>query len=153
MDPKKLTERAQDAILAAQRLAEGAHNPQIEPEHVLIALLDQAEGVVPQVLDRLDANKTALRAELPSQVDKLPKAYGGQLHASGRFNTAFNSAKEEAERLKDDFISTEHLLLGVLDSGGAAQRLLAQRGVDKDKVLAALVQIRGNQRVTSQNPE
>src|SRR4051794_41014401 len=117
MDPKKLTERAQDAILAAQRLTEGAHNPQLEPEHVLIALLDQAEGVVPQVLDRLDVNTSALRAELQSEVDKLPKAYGGQLHASGRFNTTFNRAKEEAERLKDEYISTEHLLLGVLDAG------------------------------------
>jgi ATP-dependent Clp protease ATP-binding subunit ClpB len=154
MDANKLTERAQDAILAAQRLAEGANNPQLEPEHLLLALLDQREGVVPQVLQRLNVNMPAVRAELQAEVDRAPKQFGGgQLHASPRFQTAYTRAREEAERLKDDYISVEHLLLGVMDVDGAAKRILGSRGVDKDKILAALVQVRGNQRVTSQNPE
>src|SRR5437588_5380698 len=113
MDPNKLTERAQEAILASQRLAEGAHNPQLEPEHLLVALLEQREGLIPQLFERLDVDTTALRAELQTELDRLPRAYGGQLHASGRFNTVFNKARDEAERLKDEYVSTEHLLLGL----------------------------------------
>src|SRR5581483_10991684 len=148
MDPNKLTERAQEAILGAQRLAEAAHNPQLEPEHLLLALVQQPEGLIPQLLERLNVNIPALRAELQAQVDKLPKQYGGQLYASSRFNQLFNSAKAEADRLKDEYISAEHFLIAAAEMG-----LLRSRGVDKDKVLAALVQVRGNQRVTSQNPE
>src|SRR5439155_851738 len=82
MDANKLTERAQEAILAAQRLAEGANNPQLEPEHVLLALVDQREGVVPRVLERLNVNMPALRAELGQELARLPKQFGaGQLHA------------------------------------------------------------------------
>jgi ATP-dependent Clp protease ATP-binding subunit ClpB len=153
MDANKLTERAQEAVLAAQRLAEAAQSPQLEPEHLLAALLDQPEGIVPTVLERLNVNLTALGAELQSELSRLPKQQGGQLYASSRFNTAFNRAKDEAARLKDEYISVEHLLLGVVEAGGTAQRLLNARGIDRDKVLAALVQVRGNQRVTSQNPE
>jgi ATP-dependent Clp protease ATP-binding subunit ClpB len=155
MDVNRLTERAQEAVLAAQRLAESANHPQLEPEHLLVALIDQREGVVAQMLERLDVNAAALRAELQRELDRLPRAYGGQLHASGRLNGVFNKATSEAERLRDEYISTEHLLLGIVDPqvGGAAQRLLAARGVDPNAALAAMVQIRGNQRVTSQHPE
>jgi ATP-dependent Clp protease ATP-binding subunit ClpB len=153
MDASKLTERAQEAILAAQRLAEGANNPQVEPEHVLLALVDQREGVVPRVLERLDVNMAALRAELAQELARLPKQYGGQTYGSSRLNQALTRAREEAERLKDEYVSVEHLLLGLIEVEGAAKRALAARGVDRDKLLAALVQVRGNQRVTSQNPE
>ncbi|HEY3110491.1 MAG TPA: Clp protease N-terminal domain-containing protein, partial [Chloroflexota bacterium] len=153
MDANKLTERAQEAILAAQRLAEGANNPQVEPEHVLLALVDQREGVAPRVLERLNVNMAALRAELAQELDRLPRQYGGQIYGSSRLNQALTRAREEAERLKDEYVSVEHLLLGLIEVEGAARRLLAARGVDRDKLLAALVQVRGNQRVTSQNPE
>jgi ATP-dependent Clp protease ATP-binding subunit ClpB len=155
MDPNRLTERAQEAVLAAQRLAESANHPQVEPEHLLVALIEQPEGVVAQMLERLNVNRGALRAELQRELDRLPRAYGGQLSASGRLNGVFNRARAEAERLKDEYLSAEHLLLGIVDPqvGGAAQRLLAARGVDPNTALAAMVQIRGNQRVTSQNPE
>src|SRR5205823_6455565 len=111
MDPNKLTEKAQEAVLAAQRLAEEAHNPQLDPEHLLLALVRQHEGLVPQLLERLNVNVPALRAELESQLAKLSKQYGGQLRASGRFNQLFNAAKDEAQRLKDEYVSTEHFLI------------------------------------------
>ena len=155
MDAKKMTERAQEAILGAQRLAEESHHPQVEPEHLLSALIDQHEGIAPQVLERLNINIPALRADIHAELERLAKTFGGQLHASSRFNTAFNRARAEAERLKDEFVSVEHLLLGIADSavGGASQRILSARGIDRDKILGVLVRIRGNQRVTSQNPE
>jgi ATP-dependent Clp protease ATP-binding subunit ClpB len=155
MDPNKLTDRAREALLNAQNLAESANNPQLEPEHLLLALLDQSDGVVAQMLGRMNVNATALRAEVQREVERLPKAFGGQLNASGRMNGVLSKAKSEADRLRDEYVSVEHLLLGLVDPqvGGAAQRLLAARGVDPNTALAAMVQLRGNQRVTSQNPE
>jgi ATP-dependent Clp protease ATP-binding subunit ClpB len=155
MDPNKLTDRAREALLSAQNLAESANNPQLEPEHLLLALLDQSDGVVAQMLGRMNVNASALRAEVQREVERLPRAFGGQLNASGRMNGVLNKAKGEADRLRDEYVSVEHLLLGLVDPqvGGAAQRILAARGVDSNTALAAMVQIRGNQRVTSQNPE
>src|SRR5262245_1495175 len=154
MDANRLTERAQEVILAAQRLADEANNPQLEPEHLLLALVDQREGVVPRLLERLNVNMPALRAELGQELARLPKQFGGgQLYASSRLNQVLARARGEAERLKDEYLSVEHLLLGLVDGDGAARRILSARGVDRDKVLGALVQVRGNQRVTSQNPE
>ncbi len=155
MDAKRMTERAQEAVLDAQRLAEEAHHPQVEPEHLLSALIDQRDGIASQLLERLNINIPALKADLQTELGRQAKTFGGQLHASGRFNTAFNRARAEAERLKDEYVSVEHLLLGLADQsvGGATQRILQARGIDRDKILGVLVQIRGNQRVTSQNPE
>src|SRR4051794_30470628 len=107
MDANKLTERAQEAVLAAQRLAEGANNPQLEPEHLLLALLDQRDGVVPTLLERVGVDVNALRAELQQEAGRLPRQFGGggQLHASPRFSQAFNRASDEAQRLKDEYVS------------------------------------------------
>src|SRR5258708_5320085 len=116
MDANKLTERAQDAILAAQRLAEGANNPQLEPEHLLLTLVEQRDGVVPRILERLNVSMPALRAELGQELARLPKQFGaGHLYASARFNQVLARAREDAERLKDEYLSVEHLLLGLVE--------------------------------------
>src|SRR5688572_32781249 len=107
MDPNKLTDRAREALLSAQNVAEAANNPQLEPEHLLVALLDQSDGVVAQMLGRMNVNTTALRAELQRELDRLPKAYGGSLNALGRMNGVLNKARIEADRLSDECCSVD----------------------------------------------
>jgi ATP-dependent Clp protease ATP-binding subunit ClpB len=153
MNPNKLTEKAQEAIVAAQSAAEERQHNQIEPEHLLLVLLTQAESVPAQIVLKLGGSPAALADQTRVELDKLPKVYGGHLVTSPRLNRVLSMAQTEADRLKDDYVSTEHLLMGLADVEGAAGRILKQAGVDKDRVLQALVQIRGSQRVTSQTPE
>ncbi len=155
MDIQKFTERAQEALVQAQRATEANSQQQVEPEHVLHVLLQAADSVPAEVVRKLDAKPEALASEVERELDKLPKVYGGQMYLSQRLRTVLTNAQREAERLKDDFVSTEHLLLAMADEAetGAAGRILRNNGISKERVLQALTQIRGNQRVTSQNPE
>ncbi len=152
----KLTEKAQEAVLAAQEVAQSDQNSQIEPEHLMHALLTQGEGVVPQIFSTLGANPEMLSQQFKGEIDRLPKAYGAtaQVAVSPRLARVLDSATRQAASLHDDFISTEHLLLALMENaGGATERILRATGINRDAVLRALTQIRGNQRVTSQNPE
>jgi ATP-dependent Clp protease ATP-binding subunit ClpB len=152
----KFTEKAQEAILAAQESVVSKQQSQLEPEHILAALLAQDGGVVPQVFLKLNQNPSALLAEAEAEVDKLPHlASPGQASLSGRAQTVLVRASEEAGKLKDEYVSTEHLLLAMLDPklGGGVERIFRAHNVARDRVLAVLKEIRGNQRVTDQNPE
>ncbi|MBI4789414.1 MAG: ATP-dependent chaperone ClpB [Chloroflexi bacterium] len=152
----KLTEKAQEAVLAAQELAQSSQNSQIEPEHLMYALLTQGEGVVPQIFSTLGANPEMLAQQFKGEIDRMPKAYGAtsQLALGPRLGRVLDNATKQASNLRDEFVSTEHLLLALMDNaGGATERILRSTGVNRDVVLRALTQIRGNQRVTSQNPE
>ena len=151
----KLTEKAQEAIVAAQRLAEERHNTQVEPEHLLRALAAQDGGVVPAVLEKLGVQPSAVLDQLKSSLDRLARASGpSQISISPRFRRVFEAAGAEAERLKDDYVSTEHLLIAIAqDRDGAAGRTLAAAGVTSDAIYRALVDVRGSQRVTDPNPE
>jgi ATP-dependent Clp protease ATP-binding subunit ClpB len=156
MNINKYTEKAQEAIIGAQQLAERQNHSQIEPEHLLLTLVEQPEGIVPSVVQKLNANPREIASALGAELAKLPQAYGGaQPGLSARLRAVTNAAEQEAERLKDEYVSTEHLLLGIAAEGGraAAARLLAQRGVTKESILQALASVRGSQRVTDQNPE
>jgi ATP-dependent Clp protease ATP-binding subunit ClpB len=155
MDGNKLTEKAQQAIVDAQRLAEELHNTQLEPEHLLAVLVTQEGGVVPAVLQRLDVSPQTVRQRLQPILDSFAKAQGAtQVYVSQRFRRLLNAAQTEAERLKDDYVSTEHFLLALVDEGvGPAGDLLRNLGVTRDRVYQALQAVRGGQRVTSQNPE
>jgi len=153
MNLSKFTEKAQEAILAAQTSAEERQHNQLEPEHLLLALMSQPDSVPAQIALKLGTDPTSLAEQTRSELDKLPRVYGARLAMSPRLDTALRSAQSEADRLKDEYVSTEHLLLGLTEAGGPAARLLAQAGITKDRILQALVQIRGTQRVTSQNPE
>ncbi len=153
----KFTIKSQEAIQGAQRLAEQKGHQQIDVEHLLRVLLDDAGGVSAQILKRIGINTGLLSQDLDEALNKLPKVISatpvGQIYITPRLKDVFEKAAKEAEHLKDEYVSVEHLLLAVLSAGGAASALLKKYGADADKILAAMREIRGTQRVTDQNPE
>ena len=156
MNLNKYTEKAQEAILAAQRLAEQSNHAQIEPEHLLLALVEQADGIVPALFRKMGVEPKPVADQLRAELAKQPAAYGGsQPTLSPRLRKVTDASESEAERLKDEFVSTEHLLLGIVNEGGrsASSKILQQYDITKDRVFEALTQVRGAQRVTDQNPE
>jgi ATP-dependent Clp protease ATP-binding subunit ClpB len=151
----KFTVKAQEAIQAAQELAARSGQQQIEPLHLLWALIAQGDGVVPPLLEKLGAPPTALASEVEKQIERLPKISGvSDQMLSRASNDVLQRAFEEAQRLKDEYVSTEHILLAIAsaDRDPAAQ-LLARHGASHDAILQAMTTIRGSHRVTSQNPE
>ena len=156
MNINRLTEKAQEAVLGAQQLADRAGHPTIEPEHLLSSLVEQPEGVVPGLLRTLNVDTEALAAAARAELSRLPTAVGGASPApSPRLRGVLAAAGAEAERLQDDYVSTEHLFSAVLAEGGSAPaaRLLADRGLTRDRLLEALAAVRGSQRVTDPHPE
>jgi ATP-dependent Clp protease ATP-binding subunit ClpB len=156
MNLNRYTEKAQEAIVAAQQIADRAGHPEILPEHVLLALIEQPDGIVPAVLGKMGVQPAAMAATVRGLVDRLPRVQGGaQPGLSARLRRVANAAEDEAQRLKDEYTSTEHLLLAIAGETGrsAAADALKQAGVTKDALLQALASVRGSQRVTDQNPE
>src|SRR5258708_325576 len=152
----KFTIKAQEAIQTAQSRAEKLAQREVRREHVLATLLDQPEGIIPPLLQKLGTDPRAVRAELQQALDRLPKVQGagGSLYLSSRLSKALDRAQEEAQRLKDDYVSTEHLLMALAAEGeGTAGRLLRTAGVTEERLLKALQEVRGSARVTDQNPE
>ncbi|HTP12930.1 MAG TPA: ATP-dependent chaperone ClpB [Bacteroidota bacterium] len=161
MNFNKFTIKSQEAVQNAQEIASSYSNQSIEPEHLLAALVQDGEGIVVPMLQKLGANVNYLKIKVNEAVEKLPKIQGaglGSQHLSPALGQVFEMAQKEAQQLKDEYISTEHLLLGLLDESAgagksAASRLLRDQGLTKDTVYKALKEIRGTQRVTDQNPE
>jgi len=156
MDLERLTLKSQQAVMAAQQLAATRNHQQIEPEHLLHALLADPEGVVFPVVQKLGASPRAVRERVDELLDKLPKVYveGEQRgYASPALVRVLERAQDEARALADDYVSTEHLLLAMTEVAGTVATLLKENGVTKDSVLSALAEVRGSQRVTSQDPE
>src|SRR5690349_8854753 len=156
MNTNRLTEKAQEAIGAAQRLAEERHHTQLEPEHLLHALVGQDDGVVPAILERLEIPARSVLDGLEPALRGFARGEGPtQVQASNRFRRVFEAAAREAERLKDEYVSTEHFLLALADDAesGAAGQTLRRLGVTRDRLYEALQAIRGGQRVTSATPE
>ncbi len=155
MRPDKFTVKAQEALQAAQSLAVQQNHQAIEPEHLLAALLEQREGVVGPVLAKLGARPEAIEKALKAELAKLPVVRGGSGQYLGeRTQAAFERGEAEALRLKDDYVSTEHLLLALAqDRDGACGRVLAANGVSAEAIYKALVEVRGTQRVSDPNPE
>jgi ATP-dependent Clp protease ATP-binding subunit ClpB len=155
IDLNKYTQKAQEAILASQTLATEYNHAQIEPEHLLLALLQQSDGVVPQVVDRLGVRPPVLIRELETLLANRPKVYGGaQVGLSRAVSDIFIRAEREAGQMRDDYVSTEHLLLALsTDTRSPAGQLLARYNISHDAILRALATIRGTQRVTSPTPE
>ncbi|PWU25462.1 MAG: ATP-dependent chaperone ClpB [Candidatus Rokuibacteriota bacterium] len=152
----KLTVKAQEAVQAAQSLADQHNHQAIEPEHLLLALLQQQEGIVGPLLAKLGARPDAISRQVAAEIGKLPtvKGSGGRQYVSPRFEGALNRAWDEAQRLRDDYISTEHLLIAITqEKSGAAARILGVNGVTAEAIYKALVEVRGSQRVTDVNPE
>jgi ATP-dependent Clp protease ATP-binding subunit ClpB len=150
----KLTEKAQEAIAAGQRRAEERRNTQLEPEHILQALVAQDGGVVRSVLEKLDVDPRTVGAEVEAAVAGFAQSTTPtQLSISPRFRQMFEGATSEAERLKDDYISTEHFLLALVDDKGPSGQILRNSGLTRDRLYQALQEIRGGQRVTTPTPE
>jgi ATP-dependent Clp protease ATP-binding subunit ClpB len=152
---EKLTTKSQEALQQAQSLAEKRNHQAIDVEHLLFALLGQKEGVVLSLLQKLGVAVGSLAESLQKSLDRLPQITGGagQTFITPRLKKLIESAEAEAQALKDEYVSTEHLLLAMVQDGGEAGRLLKQLGATRDKILNALVSIRGAQRITDPNPE
>jgi ATP-dependent Clp protease ATP-binding subunit ClpB len=168
MNLNQYTEKAQEAILAAQNAAQEHGNPQIDPEHLLHALLTQEGGIVPQIVSRLGASPDALASLIERDIQRKPKVGGsaGPAALSREMSQILQRAEAEAQQMKDDYVSAEHLLLALADRGAGSQpagsqpagsqpavKILRDHGLTRDAILKALVQVRGNQRVTTQQPE
>jgi ATP-dependent Clp protease ATP-binding subunit ClpB len=155
MDINRFTEKAQEAFQAANQRAVRLGHQQLEPEHLLLALLEQEPGLAVSILRKADVSTDKLKAHVERELDKLPRVSGSgdQVYLSGRLNRLVASAEDEAKKFKDEYISVEHLLLALLADGGAAGRALKEAGITRDRLMKSLQEVRGHQRVTSQNPE
>jgi ATP-dependent Clp protease ATP-binding subunit ClpB len=159
MDINRLTEKAQEALRAAQSEATRLGHQQLDVEHLLLALLDQEGGLTRSVLDKTGVDADLVRQRLETELARLPKVSSasgaaGEVYITSRLNRLLVQAEDEAKQLKDDYVSVEHILLAIVDDrSGTAGRLLGELGLTRDKLMQALRQVRGSQRVTSQNPE
>ncbi|MHC1584339.1 MAG: ATP-dependent Clp protease ATP-binding subunit, partial [Methanosarcinales archaeon] len=153
----RFTLKAQEAVQEARNIVLENGQQQLDVEHLMLALLEQPEGVVLSILQKLGANPAAIKRRVFEDIQKRPRVSGagaGQLYLTQRFNQVIESAFEQMEELQDEYVSTEHLLLAISgESGGAASTILREEGVTRDAILKALVEIRGSQRVTDQTPE
>jgi ATP-dependent Clp protease ATP-binding subunit ClpB len=156
MNINKYTERAQEAVLGAQQLADREGHAELLPEHLLVTLIEQREGIVPSIIQKIGADPTTVATAVRGELGRLPRAHGGsQVSLSPRLRQVTDAAEQEAERLKDDYVSTEHLFIAVASEGrrSIGSRILEQHKITRDAILQALTTVRGSQRVTSQNPE
>ena len=156
MNLNKFTEKAQEAIVAAPQLASEMSHAQVEPEHLLVTLSEQAGGVVPSVFRKMTIDPAQVATAMREHLGKQPKAHGGaEPGLSARLRVVLDAAQADAKAMQDEFVSTEHLLLGILGEPGRSPAIdaLKARGVTRERVLEALTSVRGNQRVTDQNPE
>ena len=155
MSIERFTEKARDAVAQAQQSAQAQHNSYVEPEHLALALLEQEDGVVAEIVARAGANRSLLRSRLQAEIDRFPKVSGGvEQSVSSRLRAALAAATTEVTQFHDDYLSTEHLLLGLIaNAGDTTARLLVDAGLTRAAVLHALTSIRGSQRVTDQHPE
>jgi ATP-dependent Clp protease ATP-binding subunit ClpB len=158
MDINRFTEKAQEALSDAQRLALRNGQQQVDVEHLLVALLNQEPGLASSILRKANVNLDGLKRRAEQEVERLPKISGsaaeaGGIYATGRLNRLLTRAEDEAKKFKDEYVSIEHLLLAMIEDGGTTGRLLKEFGVTRDRLMTALQEVRGTQRVTSQNPE
>ena len=159
MNTDKLTQRAQLAIQAARAEAIRLNHQQVDVEHLLLALFDQEDGLVPRLLERANVAVPTLRSRVAQELERRPKVSGdteeGKVYITRSLNELLVKAGDQARQLKDEYVSVEHLLLAMLDLGrqAPASRLLVEAGADAKGILAALKEVRGNQRVTTDNPE
>ncbi len=154
----KLTVKAQEALQATQELARRREQQAVEPEHLARALLDQDEGIVRPLLSRIGADPKLVSGRIDDELRRLPQVAGGEQHLSQRLLKVLDRAEDEAKKLSDEYVSTEHLLVGLLAApagplGGGVAEVFKSSGVTRDRLLAALKEIRGGSRVTSDNPE
>src|SRR3954464_150527 len=160
MDINKMTQKSQEALQSAQTKALRYGHQEADGEHLLLALLEQPEGLIPRLLGRMEVPTEALKADVERELERRPRVSGpgveaGKIYLTKALQQILVRAEDAAKRLKDEYVSVEHLLLAMIDEGSSSPlgRLLAQFNVSRDAFLAALTAVRGNQRVTSAMPE
>lgn len=156
MNIEKYTQKMQGAILDAQSIANSYGHQQLEIAHVHYAIISDSDGLIPKLLEAMNVDVNSLKADLKSDLEKLPKVSGSsaQLYMSSELNNVLTKAEKIASDFKDEYVSVEHLYLAILDSNNQeVGRLMTKYGINKDEFMKALTMVRGNQRVTSQNPE
>src|ERR1039457_782514 len=158
MDFNRFTEKMQEAVRAAQSIAVQHGNQQIDVEHLLLALLEQEGGLAPSILNKADIKVDRLRGCVQQEVERMPKVSGtagapDQVYVTQRITKLVTQAEEEAKRLKDELTSVEHVLLAITDDSGPAGKIFREFGVTRERLMRALQEVRGSQRVTTQNPE
>lgn len=156
MNIEKYTENARQAIVECQNIAVSEGNQEIQVEHLALVLLMQRDGLIPKLINAMGIDPALIIGELEEEIQRLPKVSGGadNVYASRRFSQVILAAEKEATKFKDEYVSVEHLFLAILDErDGKAARILTKNGLRKDDFLKALTMVRGNQRVTNQNPE
>src|SRR5215510_14435225 len=158
MDINRFTESVQQGLSAAQSKAARYGNQQVDVEHLLAALLEQERGLAGSILNKAEINAEAVKQGVERELERLPKVSSpagapDQIYVTGRLNRLLVQAEDEAKKLKDDYVSVEHLLLAMTDDGGLTGRIFKDYGVTRERLMKALQEVRGSQRVTSQNPE
>jgi len=155
MNLQKLTLKAQEALQTAQEIAANYNNQAIEPIHLLAALIQDSAGIIPPMLLKLGANMNYLKIKINEQIEMLPKSSGSNVshYLSSGVSAALDSALKEAMALKDEYVSTEHILIALAEQKSNASQLLRDQGVNKETILKVLTEFRGDRRVTDQNPE
>src|ERR1043166_5661479 len=157
MQLDRLTIKSQEALQEAQRVAQGYSHQEVDGEHLLLAMIGQTESLIPNLLEKIGVSPAKLRPEVERELERRHKVQGissADLFLSANLKKALDAAQAEATKLKDDYISTEHLLLGLLDEGGPSLKKLFQtQGLKRDAILRSLAELRGNQRVTDPTPE
>lgn len=154
MDMNQFTEKAQQALAGAQKLAARLNHQQIDVEHALMSLLDQEKGLAPAILQKAGVSVDAVTVKLQRELDKLPRVTGDvEPRLTQRLIKLIDAAESEAKKLNDEYVSVEHLLLAAINDNGVAGKTLKEFGLTRDRLLSALKEVRGSQRVTSQNPE
>ena len=158
MDINKLTEKLQEALSAAQSKAVRYSHQQVDVEHLLLALLEQERGLATSILNKANVDVESLRRNIEQELDRVPKVTAptgepGQVYITSRLNRLLIQAEDESKKLGDEYVSVEHVLLAMTDDTGATGRLLKQSGVTQERLMQTLREVRGSQRVTSQNPE
>ncbi len=159
MDINRFTESMQQALSAAQTKAVRYGHQQIDVEHLLAALLEQERGLATAIFTKADVDPESLKRRVEQELERLPKVGGpsgapaDQIYVTGRLNQLLAQAEDEASKLHDEFISVEHLLLAMTDDRGATGRLFRELGITRERLMRTLQEVRGSQRVTSQNPE
>src|SRR6202167_1903741 len=158
MNANRFTEKLQEALGRAQNAALSAHKQTVDVEHLLASLLEDNEGLASSILKLTGVDRDAVSRKLSADLAKIPKVTGGgadsgQIYAAQRLGRVLARAEQEAGKLKDEYVSVEHVLIAMLDEPGAASKILREAGLTHDKLMAVLKKVRGNQRVTSSNPE
>jgi len=150
----KFTQKAQEALYGTTQVAQEYNHQMLDVHHLLYSLLTQEDGVVGPIIQKLGVDTSLLKARIKKELEKMPSVYGAtEPYASPRIKKVLDIAQSEMKKMKDDYISTEHLFLAIIEEGGEESKILKEYGITKEKVLQALVEVRGSQRVTDENPE